>query len=475
MSSDTKDLAKSAQSMWLVFVSALKGRKHDYTTEPLERAVQLLAIPMVIEMVAQSIFILVDIFWVSRLGNQAVAVVGLTEAAMSLIYAFSIGICFAATAFVARRIGENEDPDSAAQAAGQAILLSVVVSIGLGILLFAFAAEILSLLGASDGLVALGVEYAQIMFLGNFTVFMMFVISAILRGAGDAALPMQALWYTNALNLLLTPCLIFGLGQFSELGFTGAAYATTVSRGLGVLFLLWHLTRENSNLRLRLQLRHLKPVVRDMVSIMATAWSGIAQMLVSTTSAIGLFSIAALSGTTALAGCTIALRVSQFVLMPALGLAKASATLVGQNLGAGDPDRAAAAVRIAVRYNVFFLAIVSVFIFVFAVPISSIFTSDPKVLREATLALRIVTLAFPFYAAGMCYEAAFNGAGDTWTPARVNFICFWLLQVPLAWILAVGLGFNSIGVYASVPISFAVLTLCSALLFAKGKWKTHDI
>lgn len=475
MSTRAKAAATDALSAWRVFILALQGRQCDYTTEPLKRAIPLLAIPMVLEMLAESVFIVVDIFWVSRLSSEAVAAVGLTEAAMSLIYAFGIGISYAATAIVARRIGETGEAESAAHSAGQVILLSILFSVGLGMLLCFFSADILRLLGANDAVVTLGLEYTRVMFAGNATVFLMFVINAILRGAGDASLAMRALWLSNVLNLVLSPCLIFGLGPFHDFGVTGAAYATTISRGVGVLFLLWHLSRDNSRLRIRLHLRHLKPVARDIGLIMVTAWSGIAQMLVSTTSAIGLFSIAALSGTTALAGCTVALRVAQFVLMPALGLANAGATLVGQSLGAGNPDRAAAAVRIAVRYNVVFLGVVGIILFAFAMPISLIFTSDPEVQHEAALALRIVVIAFPFYAAGMCYEAAFNGAGDTWTPARLNFICFWLLQVPLAWVLAVTLGFDTIGVYASVPISFSVLTLFSAILFARGKWKIHEL
>jgi putative MATE family efflux protein len=475
MASRAKDLVSGAHSTWRIFVLAMQGKQHDYTTESLGRAVLLLAIPMVLEMVAESIFTIVNIFWVSRLSSEAVAAVGLTEAAMSLIYAFAVGISFAATAFVARRIGENDDTGSAAQTAGQVILLSIVVSVGLGMLLCVFAAEILRLLGADEAVVALGAEYTRVMFAGNVTVFLMYVINAILRGTGDAALAMRALWYANVLNFVLVPCLLYGWGPFPELGVTGAAYATTICRGVGVIFLLWHMTGDNSHVRLRLRLHHLKPVVADIRMIMTTAWSGIAQILVSTTSAIGLFSIAALSGTTALAGCTVALRVVQFVLMPALGLANAGATLVGQNLGAGNPERATEAVRIATRYNVIFLGSVGAVLFILARPIAGIFTSDPEVLREAVLALRMTTVAFPFFSAGMCYQAAFNGAGDTWTPARLNFICFWLLQVPLAWVLAVGLGFDSIGVYASVPISFSVLALGSALLFSRGKWKIHRI
>jgi putative MATE family efflux protein len=475
MSSRANDLVNAVQSFWRVSVLALQGRRYDYTTESMGRAVLLLAIPMVLEMVAESIFAVVNIFWVSRLSSEAVAVVGLTEAAMSLIYAFAVGISFAATAFVARRIGENGDTEPAAQSAGQVILLSIAVSVGLGLLLCVFAADILRVLGADQAIVELGTDYARVMFAGNVTVFLMFVINAILRGAGDAVLAMRALWFSNALNLVLAPCLLFGWGPFPELGVTGAAYATTISRGLGVIYLLWHVTGDHSHVRLRLRLRHLKPVAHEIGLIMVTAWSGIAQMLVSTTSAIGLFSIAALSGTTALAGCTVALRVVQFVLMPALGLANAGATMVGQNLGAGNSDRAAEAVRIALRYNVIFLGIVGTLIFVFATPISAIFTNDPMVLLESTLALRIVTIALPFYAAGMCCQAAFNGAGDTWTPARLNFICFWVLQVPLAWVLAVSFKMGSLGVYASVPISFSVLALWSAFLFSRGKWKEYEI
>jgi putative MATE family efflux protein len=471
MESDSGSIGHDA-SFWRIVLQALKGEQVDYTSESLNRAVLLLAVPMVLEMVMESLFAIVDVFWVSRLGSEAVAVIGLTESVMTLIYAVAIGISFAATAIVARRIGER-DPERAAQAAGQIILLGVTVSAGLGIVLGYFAADILRLMGASPSVVALGADFARLMLGGNVTVFLIFLINAIFRGAGDAVLAMRTLWLANALNIVLGPCFIFGWGPFPEMGVTGAAVATNIGRGVGVLYQLWHLAGYHS--RVRVRLRHLVPAFGDLRSIMATASSGIAQLLISTTSWVGLFKILATFGSTALAGCTIAMRIVTFALMPAWGLANAGATLVGQNLGAGKPQRAEAAVRIASRYNMIFLGIVGLLFVVFAHSIVSLFTTAPQVLEQAARALWIVSLAFPLYAAGMCLESAFNGAGDTWTPTRLNFFCFWLGQVPLAWVLAEAMGLGPLGVYISMPASFTVLALWSALLFRRGRWKEQQV
>lgn len=473
MSSKATDLAAAAPlSWWRVVIFALQGRRHDYTTESLDRAVLLLAVPMVLEMFAESVFAVVDTFWVSRLGSEAVAVVGLTEAVMSLIYAVAIGMSFAATAIVARYVGRTGSTKAAAQVAGQVIVAGIVASSVVGMVLCYFAPDILRILGG-DRVAELGTGFARVMFAGNLTVFLMFLINAIFRGAGDPAIAMRALWLANGINMILAPCLIFGWGPFPDMGVTGAALATTISRGVGVLYQLWHLCGSRSVIGVGL--RHLKPVAAEIRLIAVTASSGIAQMVVSTTSGIGLFSIAALSGTAALAGCAIALRVVQFFLMPALGLAHAGATLVGQNLGAGNPDRAAAAVWIAARYNMVFLGSIGVLLFVLAPWVVTVFSKDPLVIVEASNALRIVAIAFPYYAVGMCLQAAFNGSGDTWTAARLNFLCFWVVQVPLAWLLAVVLDMGAIGVYLSVPVAFGLLTGLAAMLFLRGRWKKHEL
>jgi putative MATE family efflux protein len=475
MSASTPDstaVAPADAGFWRIVWLALQGKQYDYTSESLNRAVLLLAVPMVLEMVMESLFAVVDVFWVSRLGSDAVAVIGLTESIMTLIYAVAIGISIAATAIVARRIGEK-DPEAASAAAGQILILGVTVSAGIGIVFGYFAPDILRLMGADESVVALGSGFARIMLGGNVTVFMIFLINAIFRGAGDAVLAMRTLWLANALNIVLGPLFIFGWGPFPELGVAGAAVATNIGRGVGVLYQLWHLAGHHS--RVRVRFRHLKPQVEALKTILVTAWSGIAQLLIGTTSWVGLFKILTPYGSASLAGFTIAMRVVTFALMPAWGLANAGATLVGQNLGANKPERAEQAIRIATRFNVIFLLIVGVLFVVFSGPLVRLFTTDPEVITHATRALWIVSLAFPLYAAGMCLEAAFNGAGDTWTPTRLNFFCFWLGQVPLAWVLAGPLQLGPMGVFIAIPISFSILALWSAALFRRGKWKEQRV
>ena len=469
---ESDDRPPASTSFWRDVAHALKGEQHDYTKETLNRAILLLAVPMVLEMLMESLFAIVDVFWVSRLGRDAVAVIGLTESVMSLVYAVAIGISFAATAIVARRIGEK-DPERAARSAAQIIMLGVTVSAGLGVLFGWFAPDILRLMGASPAIVEMGSDFACIMLGGNVTVFMIFLINAIFRGAGDAVLAMRTLWVANAFNIVLGPCFIFGWGPFPEMGVTGAAVATNIGRGIGVLYQLWHLAGHSSRVRVRLQ--HFRPQFDVLKGIITTSGNGILQLVISTTSWVGLFKILAMFGSAALAGYTIAIRIVVFALMPAWGLANAGATLVGQNLGAQQPDRAEAAVRIATRFNVLLLGIVGAVFVIFAYPLVSLFTSDPETLTYGARALWIVSLAFPLYAAGMCLEGAFNGAGDTWTPTRLNFFCFWLGQVPLAWILADIVGLGAMGVFIAVPISFSVLALWSAVLFKRGKWKLQKV
>ncbi|HEY6644314.1 MATE family efflux transporter [Povalibacter sp.] len=472
LSPESTPATSADAGFWRIVWLALQGKQYDYTTESPNRAVLLLAVPMVLEMVMESLFAVVDVFWVSRLGRDAVAVIGLTESVMSLIYAVAIGISIAATAIVARRIGEK-DPEAASAAAGQILLLGAGVSMAIGIAFGFYAADVLRLMGASDNVVAMGSDFARIMLGGNITVFLIFLINAIFRGAGDAVLAMRTLWLANALNIVLGPFFIFGWGPFPEMGVTGAAVATNIGRGVGVLYQLWHLSGHNS--RVRVRPRHLKPQLRALQTIIDTAWSGVAQLLISTTSWVGLFKILALFGSAALAGFTIAIRIVMFALMPAWGLANAGATLVGQNLGAQQPQRAEEAIRIAARYNVIFLAILGALFIALSGRLVRMFTTDADVIAYGTQGLWIVSLAFPLYAAGMCLEAAFNGAGDTRTPTRLNFFCFWLGQVPLAWVLAETFGLGPLGVFIAVPVSFTVLALWSGVLFRRGKWKEQRL
>ncbi|MES2597766.1 MAG: MATE family efflux transporter [Verrucomicrobiota bacterium] len=472
MSQDTSSTSPPDQSFWRSVAQSLRGEDHDYTALPMNRAIILLAVPMVLEMIMESLFAVADVFWVSRLGKEAVAVVGITESVMTLIYAVAIGISIAATAIVSRRIGEKE-PELAAQAAAQIVLLGVLMAAGIGVVLGIFAPDILRAMGADERVVSIGGSFARVMLGGNITVFLIFLINAIFRGAGDAVIAMRTLWLANALNIVLGPCFVFGWWIFPEMGVTGAAVATNIGRGVGVLYQLWHLAGHRSRVKVRWV--HFKPRREIMSMVLSKSGSGIAQFLISTTSWVGLFKILGMFGSTALAGYTIAMRIVAFALMPAWGLANAGSTLVGQNLGAEKPDRAEAAVWIAMKLNILVLSVVGVLFVLFAGPLLRLFTTDPEVLAFGTQSLWIISLAFPLYAAGMCFEGAFNGSGDTWTPARLNFLCLWVGQIPIAWLLAKTLGWGPIGAVISVPIAYSLLAVWSFFLFRRGKWKLQKL
>jgi putative MATE family efflux protein len=460
--------ALPARSFRRDVADALRGKQYDYTLEPLNRGIWLLAVPMMLEMFMQSLLAIVDVFWVSRLGSDAIAIVGLTESVMTLIYSIAIGISIAGTAIVARRIGEK-DPERAAQSAAQVLMLGTVVAIVLGLAFGSFASDILNLMGATSATLEGGADFARITFYGSIAVFITFLINAIFRGAGDAVFAMRTLWLANTLNIALCPCFIFGWGRFPEMGVTGAAVATTVSRCIAVIYQLWHLRGHGSHIQI--QLHHFKPAPEILKRILVTSGNGTAQLLIATTSWVGLFKILAMFGSTAIAGYTIAVRVVTFLLLPATGLASAATTLVGQNLGAHQPDRAEAAVRIATHRNVVALAAVGLMLAIAASAVVSLFTTDPQVHTYAVQALRIVSFAFPLYAVGMCMGAAFNGAGDTWTPTRMSFCCLWLGQVPLAWMLASVFGLGPLGVFLAVPVSSSIWALWGYALFVQGKWK----
>jgi len=459
-------------TFWRSVRQSLRGEEHDYTALPLNRAVILLAVPMVLEMIMESLFAVVDVFWVSKLGKEAVAVVGITESVMTLIYAVAIGISIAATAIVSRRIGEKE-PELAAQAAGQIVLLGVLVSAGIGVIFGGFAPEILRLMGAEEVVVSQGAGFTRIMLGGNATVFLIFLINAVFRGAGDAVIAMRALILANTLNIILDPCFIFGWWIFPEMGVTGAAVATNIGRGVGVIYQLWHLAGHHS--RVKVRWAHLKPSRAVLGAVLSKSGSGITQLLISTTSWVGLFKILAMFGSTALAGYTIAIRIVTFALMPAWGLANAGATLVGQNLGAQKPERAEAAVWIATKLNIIVLGVFGIAFVLLAGPLIRLFTTEPDVIAFGTESLWILSLAFPLYAAGMCFEAAFNGSGDTWTPARLNFLCLWAGQIPIALLLSKTFGFGAVGAVVSVPTAYSLLAVWSWWLFRRGKWKTQKV
>jgi putative MATE family efflux protein len=423
-------------------------------------------------MAMESIFVLADVFWVAHLGADAVATVGLTESMLTIVYTLAMGLSIGATAIVARRIGEH-DPEGAARAGVQAIVLGVAVSALVGIAGAWYAPALLALMGATPEVVATGSGFTRVMLGGNATIVLLFLINAVFRGAGDAAIAMRVLWLGNAINIVLGPCLIFGIGPFPELGVTGAAIGTSVGRGCGVLFQLYHLTRPGGRIRIRLpHLRLDREVMRVILRISGTATF---QNLVGMASWVGLVRILTGFGSAAVAGNTIGIRIILFALLPSFGVSNAAATLVGQNLGAGKPDRAEAAAWTAARYNTFCLAIVGAIFLLFAPQLIAIFTNDPAVAAHGIHCLRIVAAGFLFYGYGMTLTAAFNGAGDTRTPTWINIACLWLLEIPLAWMLAHPFGFGPTGVFIAVSVAFSTLALVSAVLFSRGTWKTKQV
>ena len=457
--------------LWSTIRESLSGSHRECTAGPIGRAVLLLAIPMVLELALESVFAVVDVFWVARLGPDAVTTVGLTEAMLTLVYSVAMGLSVGATATVARRIGEG-DREGAACAAVQAMALGVMAAVPVGLAGFSLARPLLALMGASPGVLAHS-SYAAIVFGFNGVILMLFLINAVFRGAGDAAIAMRVLWIANAFNLCLDPCFIFGLGPFPELGVTGAAVATTTGRGIGVLIQLIVLSRGAG--RVAILRRHLRLDPRVLVNMIRLSGTAVFQILVSTTSYMGLVRILATFGTVAVAGSTIAIRIVIFVLLPAWGLANAAATLVGQNLGAGRPDRAEASVWRACVYNAVFLGVVSVVFIVFADAMVSAFTGDPSVAPIAVHGLRIISGGFVFYACGYVVTQAFNGAGDTTTPTWINIGCFWLGEIPLAYVLARRAGWGPNGVFWAIAIAFSAMSVVSALIFRRGTWKTARV
>lgn len=457
---------------WTVVRDAVRGTRHDYTAGPIGRAVVLLAIPMVLEMAMESVFAVMDVFFVSRLGPDATATVGLTESMLTLVYTAAIGLSIGVAAVVARRIGEKR-PDAAAEAAVQGIALGLGVAALVAVLGVTFAPRLLAIMGASPGVTAIGSNYTRVMLGGSATVLMLFLINAIFRGAGDAAIAMRVLWLANAINILLGPCLIFGLGPFPRLGVTGAALATTIGRGTGVLYQLYRLTRGDARVNVRRVHLALRPAV--MATLLRLSGSGTFQVLVGTASYIGLVRILSTFGSSAVAGYTIAIRLVVFWMLPSWGLANAAATIVGQSLGARDPERAERAVWIAARYNMAVLGSVGLIFIVFAGPVVGLFTHYPAAAAIGTQALRTISYGFVFYALGMVLTQSFNGAGDTWTPTWINLFCFWLWEIPLAYVLARVLNFGPLGVFLAIMIGYSTLALVSTVLFRRGRWKLRMI
>jgi putative MATE family efflux protein len=466
------ELQRRRDRWWTVVRGAVRGTAHYYTSGSLGQAIVLLAIPMVLEMAMESIFAVVDVFWVSRLGPDAVATVGLTESMLTLVYTAAMGLSIGVAAVVARRIGERR-PEAAAEAAVQGIALGLAVAAlvaGLGV---ALAPRLLAIMGASPTVTAIGVGYTRMMLGGSATVFLLFLINAIFRGAGDAAVAMRVLWLANAINIVLGPCLIFGLGPFPRLGVTGAAVATTIGRGTGVLYQLYSLTRGDARVTVGRRDLTLSPAV--MATLLRLSGSATFQVLVGTASYIGLVRIMSTFGSAALAGYTIAIRILVFALLPSWGLSNAAATMVGQSLGAGKPERAERAAWLAGGYNMVVLGTVGLLFIVLAGPIVGLFTHDPVALPTGAVGLRTMSYGFVFYALGMVLTQAFNGAGDTWTPTFISFGCFWLWEIPLAYVLARVRDYGPQGVFIAITVAYSSLALVSVVLFKRGRWKVRRV
>jgi putative MATE family efflux protein len=459
-------------STWSTLREALRGAQIDYTTAPVGRAVLMLAVPMVVEMAMESIFAVADVFWVSHLGAAAGATVALTEGMMILIYSAALGVSIGATALVARRTGEH-DPEGASRAAGQSILLGIAVSAAIALAAGPNGRALLRAMGAAPQVVTRGGTFARIMLTGNVTVFMLILLNAVFRGAGDAAIAMRVLILGNALNIVLGPCFIFGVGPFPHLGVTGAAVATNIGRGTGVLYQIVTLVRGNG--RFSMALRHLRPNGPTLAGVLKLSGTGTFQIFIGTASYVVLVRILSRFGSAALTGYAIGIRVILFALLPAFGISNAAATMVGQNLGAGRPDRAERAVWSAARYNVIFLGTAGLIFLTAAGPIAALFSSDADVHPFAVACLRIVSLGFVFDAVGMVLTQAFNGAGDTWTPTVINVFVFWLWEIPLAWWLARRTALGAQGVFIALTVAYSSLAVVSAVMFRRGTWKTKRV
>ncbi len=453
---------------WSVLREAFVGTSRDLTTGSIGIAIFVLSVPMIVEMFAESLFALVDIFFVGHLGADAVAIVGLTESMMALVYAVAFGLAIGGTAMVARRIGEK-DADGAAKTATHVIYLGVIVSVLMSIPGIVLAPNIFALLGAEPQVLEAGVPFMRIMLGGNAVVVFIFLLNAIFRGAGDAAIAMRVLWFANVLNMILAPCFIYGVLFFPELGVTGAAVGTTIGRGAGVLYAAWFLFKGSKRFTIRAEHWRLdSELLGRIVSLSVTA---VVQFLIGTASWSILVRVIAGFGSVAIAGYVIGLRVIIFALLPALGMANAAATLVGQNLGAGKPERAERAVWTAAFINAaIYLGIAIIFV-IFAGPIARIFTDEKDVAAYAVDSLRIISYGFAFYGFGMVVETSFNGAGDTRTPTLINIFLFWLFEIPLAYLLAYQAGLGPHGVFWAITIAFSTLAVVSAFLFRRGKWK----
>ncbi|HRD53138.1 MAG TPA: MATE family efflux transporter [Flavobacteriales bacterium] len=455
-----------------LFLESLNSEERDYTSMGVRRAIVLLSIPMIMEMGMEALFALVDTFFVSKLGDVATATVGLTETLMVPVYSIAWGLGMGITAVVARRSGEK-DKEAARVAAGQSLFLALVIGAVLAVPSSVFAPELLGLMGAAPEVMESAVPYARLMLASNLIVTLLFAMNAVFRGAGNAGIALRTLVLANGINCILDPLLIFGVGPFPELGVQGAAVATTIGRGIGVGYLLWNLFRAGG--AFAVVLPDLRPVAVVLGNIVKVSIGGIGQFLIASASWIFLVRIVADFGTAAVGGYTVAVRIIIVALLPAWGMANAAATLVGQNLGAKQPDRAQRSVWLCGHYNMVFMVLVTLFFWIGAPWIVSFFAQSAEADATAITALRIVSCGYFFYGYGMVLAQAFNGAGDSLTPTWLNAVCFWAIEIPLAYLLAITAGLGPAGVFASVAISESILAVLSGILFQRGKWKLAQV
>jgi putative MATE family efflux protein len=451
---------------------ALSNEHQDFTTGSIRRAVFLLAIPMMLEMCLESVFAVVDIFFVSKLGAYATATVGLTESFLTIIYSIAIGLSMAATAMVARRIGEK-NPEEAAHAGAQAIMMAISVTLVLSVTGFFFADDLLGLLGGDKEVIAKGSIYTRILLTGSMVIMLLFMINGIFRGAGNAGIAMRSLWLANICNIILCPMLINGWGPFPEMGLTGAAVATTTGRGIGVLYQLYHLGFGNGVIRIKW--RHFLPQWNIIKSLFNVASTATLQFLIASASWIVLIRIMSRFGEEAIAGYTIAIRLIMFFLLPAWGMSNAAATLVGQNLGAKQPERAEASVWKTAKYNAIFMVLVSLIFFIGADVFVGMISQQPNVMEVGIKALRVISVGYIFFGVGMVMMNAFNGAGDSRTPTWINLFGFWVLQIPLAYLLAVSMELGPTGVFLAIVIAETAITITGVIMFKRGRWKRIKI
>lgn len=452
--------------------TAITGEEKEYTSGSIDKAIFMLSVPMILEMAMESLFAIVDVFFVSKLGKEAVATVGLTESMLMIVYSIAWGMSMGATAVVARRTGEK-DADGAAHAGTQAIYAGIGISLVLSVTGIIFAEKLLILMGASESLASENAIYTQIMLGSNLVIVMLFLINGVFRGAGDASIAMRSLWLANGLNILLCPTLIYGIGPIPALGLKGAAIATTIGRGAGVIYQVYHLVKGKGFIRI--MRKHLSPDAPIMVNVLKMASGGTAQFLIASASWIFLVRIISSFGNDALAGYTIGIRIIAFTIMPAWGMANAAATLVGQNLGAQQPDRAEKSVWRSAFLNMLFLCSIAVIFFIFAQPLVMLFNTEQEVVRYGVECLRYVCMGYMFYGYGMVISQAFNGAGDTRTPTILNVAGFWAFQIPLAYCLAIIFELGPKGVFSAIAIAESAMAVAAILLFKKGRWKTVKV